>query len=295
MVRSCRRHAVMILGVAFLSVAVLGCSGRNEQVDVQVAARVNKDEITIHQVELLLQRQPRLAASFPEHAARNVLDSLIEQELAAQAARAQGLDQDPGVVQAMQAARREVLARAFQDRLAGKATGPSSDEVDRYYEAHPALFAQRRIYTLQEFLVETAGAEQPSRVQAIANDARGVTEVEDRLRQTGLRYRTRQFAQASEDMPMGIVERMSKLEPGRSLFVPQGEVARIFSVLHVQAAPLDRRMANGAIAAYLVAERKRIAVGEGMKAVRKAAQIEYVGNFAKAASAPVAAASAAGR
>jgi EpsD family peptidyl-prolyl cis-trans isomerase len=295
MVRSCSRYAVIVLGVAFLSVAVLGCSGRNEPVDVQVAARVNKDEITIHQVQLLLQRQPRLAANFPEQAARNVLDSLIEQELAAQAARAQGLDQDPGVVQAMQAARREVLARAFQDRLAGKATGPSSDEVDRYYEAHPALFAQRRIYTLQEFLVETAGADQLSRVQAITNDARGVAEVEDRLRQTGLRYRTRQFAQASEDMPMGMVESMSKLGPGRSLLVPQGEAARIFSVLHVQAAPLDRRMANEAIAAYLFAERKRIAVGEGMKIVREAAQIEYVGKFANAASAPAVAASAAGR
>lgn len=295
MVRSCRRRATRLLGVAFLSVGMLGCSGRNGPADVQVAARVNKDEITIHQVQLLLQRQPRLAANFPEQAARSVLDSLIEQELAAQAARAQGLDQDPGVVQAMQAARREVLARAFQDRLAGKATGPSSDEVDRYYEAHPALFAQRRIYTLQEFLVETVGADQLSRVQAIANDAKSVAEVEDRLRQTGLRYRTRQFAQASEDMPMGMVESMSKLGPGRSLLVAQGEAARIFSVLHVQPAPLDRRMANEAIAGYLFAERKRIAVGEGMKLVRNAAQIEYVGQFASAASAPAVAASAAAR
>ena len=94
---------------------------------------------------------------------------------------------------------------------------------------------------------------------------------------------------------MGMVESMSKLGPGRSLLVPQGEAARIFSVLHVQAAPLDRRMANEAIAAYLFAERKRIAVGEGMKIVREAAQIEYVGKFANAASAPAVAASAAGR
>ena len=286
-----RREAILRVAMMLLSAATVGCGGRDGPPDVQVAARVNKDEITVHQVQHVLQRQARLAAEFPEAAARTVLDSLVEQELAAQAARAQGLDKEPAVVQAMEAARREVLARAFQDRLADKASGPSSDDIDRYYESHPGLFAQRRIYTVQEFLVQTTEEAQVERVKAIAGDAKAASDLEQRLGQAGLRYRTRLFAQAPEDMPLGMVEAMSALGPGRSVARAQPVATRVFTVVNALPAPLDRRSANEAIASFLVAERKRSAVAEGMKAVREAARIEYVGNFATAAAAPASAAS----
>jgi EpsD family peptidyl-prolyl cis-trans isomerase len=278
--------AMIRVGTASLLVVVAACSGGGAPPDVQVAARVNKGEITIHQVQHVLQRQARLATEFPDTAARRVLDSLIEQELAAQAARAQKLDQDPAVVQAMQAAQREVLARAYQDGLAAKASGPSSDEIDRYYESQPGLFAQRRVYTLQETLVETVDESQQGRIQAIVDQAKSAKELEDRLRQAAMRYRTRQFAQAAEDMPLGMLATMVKLEVGQSMVVPQGNTARIFSILHALPAPMERKMANEAITAFLVAERKRRAVADGMKAVRDTAKIEYLGNFAAAASAP---------
>ena len=47
----------------------------------------------------------------------HVIETLVEQELAAQAARKAGLDGTPRVLQAMEIAKREVLARAYQDQL----------------------------------------------------------------------------------------------------------------------------------------------------------------------------------
>ena len=140
---------------AALSLALLtGCGGGSGSAPSgQVAATVNKREVSLHQVEYLLQRQPRLAATRSD-APRLALESLVEQELAAQAAREEGLESDPAFVQGMEAARRELLARFYQERLAAAASRPTSDEIDRYYDSHPALFGERRLYTLQEVVAE---------------------------------------------------------------------------------------------------------------------------------------------
>jgi EpsD family peptidyl-prolyl cis-trans isomerase len=276
---------VLGAGAVLVTLVLTACGGRGGVPESQVAARVNEDEITVHQVQVLLQRQPRLAQEFPEQAARQALEVLVEQQLAVQAARAQGIDKEPSVVQAIEAARREVIARAYQDRIAAKATEPSSDEIDAYYVAHPGLFSKRRLYTMNEFVVPTAGAAQVERVQAAAA-AKSAAEIEAQLTQAGLRHGSRLLTQAPEDMPLALVEKMAGLEVGRALVVPQGELTRVFFLLHAQPAPVERRAANEAIAGFLSSERKRRAVAENMKAVRDKAKIEFLGSFARTASAP---------
>jgi EpsD family peptidyl-prolyl cis-trans isomerase len=286
-----------VAGVAAVGAALLlgGCGAGAPAADSQVAVRVNKGEISVHQVQAVLKRQPRLLADQPEAAAAKVLEVLIEQELAAQAAVDKGLDREPDVVQALQLAQREVLARAYQEKLAASANGPSSDEVDRYYDSHPAVFAQRRLYMLQEFAVE-ATAEQTGGLAALAKRAKSVDEVENLLREAGLKFRARRFAQAAEDVPAVVLGSLSKLEKGQSLAVTQGAFPRIFTLLDVQSAPVERRQAADVIAGYLVSERKRQLVSPAMKALRDAAEIKYQGAFAKsqaAAAAPAPSASGA--
>lgn len=279
--------------VLLVALALLAGCGKGKATDeTQIAARVNKDEISVHQVQYALQRQPRLAAAQPQTAARRVLDSLVEQELAAQAARSDGLETDPAVVQAMEAAKREVLARAFQDRIADKAVTASTNEVERYYDSRPALFNERRLYTLQEFAMDASDDDVP-RIQAALKGAKSADEIGDALSKAGMRYRSRQLAQAAEDLSMGVLESVAKLTVGQSVVTQQPGSARVYMLLYAQAAPMNLNMAKGAIEAYLLGERKRELVANEMKALRDRAQIVYQGSFAQAGSAPSAAASAA--
>lgn len=273
--------------IALVSIVLVGgCGDGKPAGDSQIAARVNKGEISVHQLQHALERQARATRGGPVPSARTVLDSLVEQELAAQAARAEGLDHDPAVIQAMQLAQREVLAMAFQDRLASKARGSTSDEIDNYYEGHPALFEQRRLYILQETLVEAAQAESEA-IAAMLPKTLGTEELADRLRAKALRFETRQFVQAAESLPLGLVLPLSQLAKGQSIALPQTGGVRVLTVLHVQSTPVDRRRAAAPIAAFLDAERRRRMVAEGMNELRKSATIELVGNFAApAASAP---------
>jgi EpsD family peptidyl-prolyl cis-trans isomerase len=289
-----RRSVFSLLRVAFpilFLAALAGCSRVGGDA-TQVAAKVNDVEISQAQLQHVLQRQPPVAPDRSAAHTRRVLDVVIDQELAAQVARKQGLDKDPRVVQAIEAAKREVLARAWQDAVAEKAPLPSSDEIDRYYDGQPALFAERRFYALQETAVLGAHADIAPLKERIegAPDAARMTEV---LRGAKLQFNSRQVTVSPEDVPMLLLGKLAQLKPGQSLLLPQPNGARVLTLLSASPAPLSREAARPAIQAYLVNEGKRRTLADQQKALRSEAHIEYKGKFAQAASQPAAAASAA--
>lgn len=266
----------------FLGATMTACGGSGSE--TQVAARVNKGEISVHQVQAVLQRQSKQGSSAQrEQATIRALDLLVEQELAAQAGRTAGLDKDPQVVQALEGAARELVARAYQDRMAANVTGPTSDDIDRYYNQHPQLFAQRRLYVLRETAIDPSA--DAARVEALIAGVRSVEELERALREAGVKFGGRLLAEGAEDLPLAVLEKVAPLETGQSTVVSAPGAFRIFTVVQGINAPVDRRTAHDAIATYLTNQRKLEAVSEAMKRLRSEARIEYVGTFAKAAGA----------
>jgi len=272
------RHLFGFALLAGTALAVSGCSREKAPEESQVAARVNKGEITVHQVQAVLQRQPRLVASTGEAAAGRVLDVLIDQELSAQAARSEGLDRDASTIQLMQTVQREALARAYQDRIATKVSAPTSDEIDRYYDSKPALFAQRRLYLLQEVAVEGSEAQIAQLHQAVSSQLQPDDLVKV-LKEGGLKHSARQVANAAEDLPLPVVDVLAKADVGQSVVYKHGAGARIYTILHAVKSPIDRRAAVPAIASFLVAERRRAAIDDTLRALRQSAHIDLKGAF----------------
>jgi len=108
----------LVLGALLVSIAALvGCNPKQEDATAsQPAAKVNKEEITVAQINFVLQQQRGLKPEQTEAASRQILQRLIDQELAFQKAQEIGLDRDPRVLQLLEAARREIVARAY-DRI----------------------------------------------------------------------------------------------------------------------------------------------------------------------------------
>ena len=111
---------------------------------------MNKEEITVHQINFVLAQQRALAPEQAASASRQVLERLIDQELALQKAADQKIDRDPRVVQQLEAARREIIARAYLEKIAAGAPKPTPQEIKAYYDAHPALFSDRRVYSCRK-------------------------------------------------------------------------------------------------------------------------------------------------
>jgi EpsD family peptidyl-prolyl cis-trans isomerase len=282
--------AVRLVSAVLAALAMSACTPRDSASadPSQVAVRVNGREISVPQLQHVMQ-QRGLSAS--PGAAQRVAQSVVDQELAAQAAAKQGLDRDPRVIQAMEAARREVLAKAYADVLAEQAPLASSVEVDQFYERHPALFQQRRLFVLREISV----AAEPNVLQSLqprVDNAADPSAALDTVRDAGLRPTVRELTVSPEDVPLPLLERLGQMRDGQSLLVPQPGGARILTVLSSRPAPVSREAARQAIHAFLANERKGKAVSGGLKTLRDEAKIDYSPRFDPKASAPAAAASA---
>ena len=116
------------MGLALLAtaVALVGCGDKKKDAAAsQTAAKVNKEEITVHQINYVLSQQRGLAPAQAASASRQVLEGLIDQELAVQKATDQKLDRDPRVVQQLEGARREIISRAYLDKIGQGAPKPT--------------------------------------------------------------------------------------------------------------------------------------------------------------------------
>jgi EpsD family peptidyl-prolyl cis-trans isomerase len=281
-----------VLGLSMLTL-LAACPNKDKAANTeasQIAAQVNESEISVHQVQTMMQLQPALANQLGEAAAPRILDSLIEQELAAQAARSAGLDSTPKVLQAMELAKREVLARAYQDQLSAKAVMPDTEAVNRYYDAHPELFAKRRHYIMQETQVK-ASPDQAKALKAKMDALGSVEAVNSLVAQSGLPHSSRSSSQWAEGMAMNLLTQLAYLKNGQSISILTTDGLAILTLQQAEEVPLTLAQATGAIQAALLSTNRHEVVRQGMEALRQQAKIKRLGAFA--ASTPASAASSA--
>ena len=171
-----RKAARTALLVTLVAALVSACGDKKDDgktAATQVAAKVNKGEISIHQINGVLQRSGAIPPEQIKRASGEVLERLIDQELFVQQAMEKKLDRSVAVVQAVEAAKREIYARAYMEQITAQTAKPDAAAVTAFYNENPALFAKRRIYNLQELSVQIADEKIPALMQKIG-DAKNV-------------------------------------------------------------------------------------------------------------------------
>lgn len=273
-----RSKGWLVLGASLAGLlALAGChrgGGAGGSGDSQIAAQVNKGEISVHQVQALLRAQPAVAAQWGEKAAERALDVLIEQELAAQAAAQAGLDKQPQVIQSLALAQREVLARAYQDQLAEKAHLPDTSAINTYYDKHPELFVRRKVYQLEETVVRPGSQDEAEALIRELPTLAGPQALNIHLTAKGLRKASQRVSLAAENVPMDWLPRLAQLPVGHSLSAKRGEAVVVWTLVSAEEAPMLLAQAKPAIQAALVRQARQQAIHEGMKKLRDEAKIE---------------------
>jgi EpsD family peptidyl-prolyl cis-trans isomerase len=268
--------------VVLVVVAALlgGCADRKkEKAPSQTAAKVNKEEITVNQINLVLAQQPALPPEQAASASGVALERLIDQELALQKAGEQRLDRDGRVIQQLEAARREIISRAYFEKIGDGAPKPAPAEITAYYEAHPALFANRRIFNLQELDIEATPAQIEASKAALAA-AKTFSAFVDFLKANDIKFRGSEGVRAAEQLPLANIEQFAALKDGQAIFVAAPGGARVINLVSSRSQSVSAQAAVPAIEQYLLNERKRKLVADDLRALRSAAKIEYVGDFA---------------
>lgn len=276
------RRWIPLVAVATAALLV-GCGEKKDKVASQTAAKVNKDEITVQQINFLLQQQRNLRPEQMDVASKQILDRLVEQQLALQKVDELKLDRDPRVVQQMEAARREILARAYIEKVGEAAPKPTAEEIKKYYDDKPELFRERRVYSIQEIAIEA----RPDQVQELRDKlgaAKNINEFVDYLKAAGLRFSGNQAVRAAEQLPFNTLEAMARMKDGQTMVVPSPTGVQVIVLAGSREQPANEEQSRPAIEQFLLNERKRKLVEEDMKALRAAAKIEFVGKFAESAA-----------
>ena len=280
-------RAALLTGIA-LAVSLTACGDKKDKDKpaTQTAVKVNKEEITVHQINAVLQQQRGLKPEQAEEAGRRALERLIDQELAVQKSAELKVDRDPRVLQALEAARREIIARAYVVKIGEGATKPTPAEIKAYYDANPALFKDRRVYQLQELTIEAA-PEQIETLRAKLQAAKNIGEFVEYLKASNIKYVANQAVRAAEQLPMVALPALAKMKDGQAMFNTTPTGAQVLVLAGSRAQAVDEERAGKAIEQFLLNERKRKIVADDLKALRGAARIAYAGKYA--ASAPAAA------
>ncbi len=271
------------LAAVFAAVMLVGCGDKKEKGASQTAAKVNKDEITVHQINFVMQQQRGLRPEQAEGASKQILERLIDQQLALQKGDDLKVDRDPRVVQQLEAARREILARAYLEKVGEAATKPTPEEIKKYYAEKPALFSERRVYNIQEIAIEA----KPERYAELREKLAGSKDINaflEYLKASDIRFQGNQAVRTAEQLPLASLEAFAKMKDGQAMMVPAQNGLQVVLLAGSRSQPVNEEQARPAIEQYLLNERKRKLVEEDLKAMRASAKIEYVGKFAEAAA-----------
>lgn len=221
--------------------------------------------------------QQSVIAAVPEEdfTRRNAqLDAFISEQLLANAAVRDKLDTDVAVVAAQETARRQTLARAYIARKSAALPKPTSEEINAFYEEHPELFAQRRIFRLQEIAIVVS----PERIAEVTERFRDLNTFKDRagwLEQEGLSFTTGVTVKPAEDIPADLLSVLVSLQDGDAFNMPTENGLATVQITGVEDQPLTLTQAESFIERFLSNQRLGEMLNQETERLRDSAEIEY--------------------
>jgi len=170
----------------------------------------------------------------------------------------------------------ESAARACLQQLVQAQPRPSAEEVHKFYAQHPELFAQRRLFTLEEIEV-TREASLATALQERAARAASMDEIADWLRLREIQHAFTRGVRAAEQIPLDLLPRLQAMKEGEVQAIdPGGDALFVIRVVATRLAPLDEAAAAPLIEQFLLKRRWSEAIGTELQQLRHAARVEYV-------------------
>lgn len=279
-VLSCRNPLLPLLFVA----TIAGCGGEEKEAATQVAARVNREEISIHQINNVLARTGKVAPEQAKAAGQRILEELVDQELLVQRALEDKLDREPRVMQAIEATRRDLLARAYLDKVT-RTTQSTAEEIRDFYGKHPELFSERRIYQFQELAIQPSQPDFLSGLRQRMSEAKSLEDVVGWLKAENIPFSVNTGTKAAEQLPLELLPQFHRMRDGQIGVIPAArDSVMVVQLVASRDMPMDEKAATPVIEQFLNNQRRKAAAEQEVKRLRETARIEYLGEFAAARS-----------
>jgi EpsD family peptidyl-prolyl cis-trans isomerase len=268
-----------LLGAALVLVAVGAChrpsilGGKPPAPTGQVVATIGNQEITLRQLQAELAN---VAITDPQQlktAEQRALQLIITRTLMANAARGQGLDKNPDFALQRQRAIDAILADDLQAKVAASVPAPSQDEIQRFVSNNPDMFAQRKVWDVDQ--IRLAIPDNPNVLRPLA-PLNTLQDVQAYLSSQHIDFNRSDSTVDAASLDPAVVAQIVKLPADTVFVIPAGRYVLVNQIKDTRVVPMKTDLTSKYAAQLLrsqhvqaaVRQEMQTVVGDGMKTVQ---------------------------
>jgi len=269
-----------LLACALVVILSLSACAReaDKKSSTQVAAKVNSTEISMHQINQVISNAKNVTPENASAIRQQILEKLIDQQILVDKATKDNLDRTPQVMMAIEAAKKEIISRAFLQKMVASDVKVTDKEIRIYFDEHPGLFSKRRIYNLQDLGFEK-NEQLFSEVSAELEKHKTIQEIADLLKAKDIKFSAGEYTRPAEQIPLEILPKLQDVKDGETIVLKVENAIHVIKVVKSQSAPIELAAATPFIKNYFLNTRGKEVVDAQMKKFRSEAKIEYMGDF----------------
>ena len=255
---------------------MVGCQSKEGATpSSQVVAKVNGDEITVHQINAELQH---LHGAIPntQTVTKRVIDGLVDRQLLVQEAIKLNIDRTPEVQQLVDAARAQIYAQAYLSRKTASIKPASDADINQFIQAQPGLFSQRKIFETTDVVF----ANNPDKVdyQKLQAQVTNLEELKTWLETNHISYDVATEKLPSEALPSQALTMLAQVKQGDLLFMRDDLKVIVRSVNNIVESPLNESQ-SVAVAQKIINNKQREQfIQNELSRLRKLSKIDYSNN-----------------
>jgi EpsD family peptidyl-prolyl cis-trans isomerase len=207
----------------------------------QVVATVDGKDVTIHQLNAELAGMALPAGEKRKQIEVGALQALVSRTILADVARERGIDKSPTYILQQQRANESLLVQMLQRDIASKIPQPTRDEATKFMNDNPNLFAQRKIYSLDQ--IEFQMPDDVNKLKGY-EPLKTMEEVEARTIEDGLEHRRHTAELDSVGANPELITQIAKLPPGEIFIVPGNGAIVASKITNTRTEPFTGDRAN---------------------------------------------------
>jgi peptidyl-prolyl cis-trans isomerase C len=213
--------------------ALLG--GKGPAPTGQVVAKVDGREVTVRDLQAELGGAQLTDPKQLKAAEQRAVELIVVRSLLADAARDRGLDKTPDFAVLKQRAVDTLLAQSLQGNIAQSVPAPAPEEVDRFISVNVSLFAERKIYDVDQ--IRFARTADPAVVKGL-EPLNTLDDVAAYLTKLNIGFARGSAALDVAGMDPRVADAIGKLPAGALFVVPSGEVMLVNGIKASRVVPL---------------------------------------------------------
>lgn len=264
------------VGALIACSALAGCAKTPEG---QVVAVVNGEEITLQELNAEISGLNVPDTADKQDVRRRVLQQLVSRRLIVQAAKEDGLDQDPEFIVQQRRMTEQLLVSLYGKKAMETVGVPDKGAIDKYIAGNPKRFGDRVLYRLDQ--IRFAVPSDRGIFDAL-KDAHSMDAVAALLSERNIKFERGAAGMDSATVPPANLAQITALPPGEPFVVPSpdGKTAIVSVITGSEPRPLSSEDARPIAVQALRTQSLEKIGDQRVEELKAKAKIEYQDGYA---------------